>query len=655
MADVLISGLPVAGTIDPAVSSVPIVVGTTTSKTTCNAIVQAGITVSEVVVSENGAAITGAVPRLISDAFGDYISVKDFGAMGDGVTDDTVAIQTADTQARAKGAALYFPGGVYMVSQLVLYTGSNWTGAGRDATTIKQIGASNKDLIYAYNSNANWGDPTPSDSVDGFILRSMTLDGNSSHNSIGSGLAAYAARPIIQDVCIKQCADYGMRTEYGASSSGLAAFAMAGYFSDIQIDTVGKHGWYYAGPHDSTTVGVIIIDAGQSSANTYDGFYVDSGGAFIGCHAWTRSTSVRAKSAVHVLSSGANFSGGCQFEGGYTANAIIENQKNTFDATTRFYAAWNGVNVLLTGSATENRISGLLGAAGSGRPACVGLQFGATAGDYIASNYINVTNSGQNAGDISFYPGYTGGKNIVQINAFVSSGTPGYVGTPLVSEHISYFSILPSSPTTTPLLNTGYTAFGAKTPAALAQSQGHVYACADTSPSIGLIGADGSPTLFGLNLGGGDIQTPTSTADFDALLVLDGRGYTQNGDIVTAGRITCIARSPSGANLSGNLLFYVRDATTLTHVLTVNAGGMLPHLDDTYTNGTSSYRWSKTYSNQFRPGDGTPVWTSGSGSPEGVVYGPIGSMYTRTNGGAGTTLYVKESGAYNTNTGWVAK
>ena len=43
MADVLISGLPVAGTIDPAVSSVPIVVGTTTSKTTCNAIVQAAL------------------------------------------------------------------------------------------------------------------------------------------------------------------------------------------------------------------------------------------------------------------------------------------------------------------------------------------------------------------------------------------------------------------------------------------------------------------------------------------------------------------------------------------------------------------------------------------------------------------------------------
>jgi hypothetical protein len=46
-------------------------------------------------------------------------------------------------------------------------------------------------------------------------------------------------------------------------------------------------------------------------------------------------------------------------------------------------------------------------------------------------------------------------------------------------------------------------------------------------------------------------------------------------------------------------------------------------------------------------------WTSGTGSPEGVVTANVGSLYTRTDGGASTTLYVKESGAGNT--GWVAK
>jgi hypothetical protein len=45
--------------------------------------------------------------------------------------------------------------------------------------------------------------------------------------------------------------------------------------------------------------------------------------------------------------------------------------------------------------------------------------------------------------------------------------------------------------------------------------------------------------------------------------------------------------------------------------------------------------------------------TSGSGTPEGAVTAPVGSLYTDTAGGALTTLWVKETGAGNT--GWVAK
>ena len=50
---------------------------------------------------------------------------------------------------------------------------------------------------------------------------------------------------------------------------------------------------------------------------------------------------------------------------------------------------------------------------------------------------------------------------------------------------------------------------------------------------------------------------------------------------------------------------------------------------------------------------GQAKWLSGNGTPEAVVTAPIGSLYSRLNGGANTTLYVKESGTGNT--GWVAK
>lgn len=64
----------------------------------------------------------------------------------------------------------------------------------------------------------------------------------------------------------------------------------------------------------------------------------------------------------------------------------------------------------------------------------------------------------------------------------------------------------------------------------------------------------------------------------------------------------------------------------------------------------------------------TALWTSvntlevgvqtGAGSPEAVVTAPQGSLYRRTDGGVGTTLYAKNSGGTDpatlTNTGWSA-
>jgi hypothetical protein len=56
---------------------------------------------------------------------------------------------------------------------------------------------------------------------------------------------------------------------------------------------------------------------------------------------------------------------------------------------------------------------------------------------------------------------------------------------------------------------------------------------------------------------------------------------------------------------------------------------------------------------QFRLGSETgPLFLSGTGSPEGAVTAPVGSVFTRTDGGTDTTIYRKESGTGNT--GWIA-
>lgn len=85
---------------------------------------------------------TGAIARSSQDKLQDFVSVKDYGAVGDGVTNDAVAIQTAITAA-GYGGGVYFPSGNYRVDSTINVPPTNgtlsgvcFTGEGKN-TTIK--------------------------------------------------------------------------------------------------------------------------------------------------------------------------------------------------------------------------------------------------------------------------------------------------------------------------------------------------------------------------------------------------------------------------------------------------------------------------------------------------------------------------------------
>ena len=83
------------------------------------------------------------------------------------------------------------------------------------------------------------------------------------------------------------------------------------------------------------------------------------------------------------------------------------------------------------------------------------------------------------------------------------------------------------------------------------------------------------------------------------------------------------------------------------------ANDINPLTTNTGTLGNALSKWSSVAATSFLVGTSSVTFTSDTGSPEGALAAIVGSLYTRTNGGAGTTLYVKESGTGNT--GWVAK
>ena len=72
---------------------------------------------------------TGASARLLSERLADVVNVRDYGAKGDGTTDDTAALQNAiDT-----GKTVYIPDGVYRITYELLFTtrGQRIYGAGK--------------------------------------------------------------------------------------------------------------------------------------------------------------------------------------------------------------------------------------------------------------------------------------------------------------------------------------------------------------------------------------------------------------------------------------------------------------------------------------------------------------------------------------------
>ena len=105
--------------------------------------------------TQNG---TGAVTQTVQDKLEEYISVKDYGAVGDGVTNDTAAIQAALTYASGKQIGIYVPGGRYLVtSPLTLnVTGSTSNAIYGDGNGVSVIMLNTGGNGININYTGNW-------------------------------------------------------------------------------------------------------------------------------------------------------------------------------------------------------------------------------------------------------------------------------------------------------------------------------------------------------------------------------------------------------------------------------------------------------------------------------------------------------------------
>src|SRR6266700_3013829 len=116
------------------------------------------------------------------------INVRDYGAYGDGTTDDTAAIQSAINAAATTSGAMYLPPGTYKLTASLtlpatLLSGFRMTGAGWG--TILALANGVNDYAIKFLEAAN--------GLNGAEFSHFKIDGNCTHQTGGGGIEANGA------------------------------------------------------------------------------------------------------------------------------------------------------------------------------------------------------------------------------------------------------------------------------------------------------------------------------------------------------------------------------------------------------------------------------------------------------------------------------
>lgn len=194
----------------------------------------------------------GSTVRTVQEKARDVVSVKDFGATGDGTTDDLAAIEAAIAAAPANGT-LTFPAGTYIVGGQVDIARDNLTITGYGAVLKAKASTSFEYVLFGT-------------AVSNVKVRGLTIDANQSNRTSGQLVRHAGAAFTLSSDC--EFIDCTTKNALGYSSVPGIGLGFGG------------------GTRCSITNCVALDCGGTSGTNASDGFYVSGDNCIIiGCTA----------------------------------------------------------------------------------------------------------------------------------------------------------------------------------------------------------------------------------------------------------------------------------------------------------------------------------------------------------------------------------
>jgi hypothetical protein len=257
---------------------------------------------------------------------GSFLNAIDYGATGNGTTDDTAAIVAANTAAISASKALFFPAGTYKTTSNIT-SSARWVGEGVSQTIIKK--GANIDMVTA---------------GEGWQFENMTLDGNgATYTGRGIVISGTAGRQKginaniieMESFCIDftstisgSQSDWAFMKIYRTNGTGAGREA-------IRIEDAPEAGAYPRKFVGIESEGSKFIQAGGCNSlfivDSYIGnvtFSNNSRGIQItGCRAFTNETAVSMRGFNHSIT-GCNVSPVITLESGVGECAIMGNSYN---------------------------------------------------------------------------------------------------------------------------------------------------------------------------------------------------------------------------------------------------------------------------------------------------------------------------------------
>ena len=230
--------------------------------------------------------IAGAVERAVSSKLDDFVSVKDFGAVGDGVTDDTAAIQAA----LSKRGVVYMPPGTYKITaSLTIISNTQLIGSAPMTTIVQHT------------------DNTPIFVLGGerVKLSSLKLQFKTVQDNTKTAAAGIRIGRLYESVLEQLYIDGCYRgIELNTPTSGGNSYLYSCTVRDIRITRYSDHGMYL-NSNNAYSTGNLFLNIYINNWNNFDAGTKYSAKA--GCHFQNFSESFAAQINVEHTQNGEAF------------------------------------------------------------------------------------------------------------------------------------------------------------------------------------------------------------------------------------------------------------------------------------------------------------------------------------------------------------